>query len=156
MLIFTLSSPAWLHLSWFMDLTFQVSMQYCSLQHWTLLSPPDTYIAEHFCFGSASSFWSYFYALPPKHIGHLLTWEAHVPVSYFFFCLLILFMGFSRQEYGSVLPFSSPGDHILSELCTMICPSCMALHGMAHGFFKLHKAMIHVILLFGENYSVCK
>ena len=27
-------------LPWFMDLTFQVPMQYCSLQHWTLLSPP--------------------------------------------------------------------------------------------------------------------
>ena len=27
---------------WFIDLTYQVTMQYCSLQHWTLLSPPDT------------------------------------------------------------------------------------------------------------------
>ena len=25
------------NLPWFMDLTFQISMQYCSLQHWTLL-----------------------------------------------------------------------------------------------------------------------
>ena len=30
------------------------------------------------------------------------------------FCLFILFMGFSRQEYWSGLPFPSPGDHILS------------------------------------------
>ena len=30
------------------------------------------------------------------------------------FCLFILFMGFSRQEYWSGLPFSSPMDHILS------------------------------------------
>ena len=67
-----------------MDLTFQVSMQYCSLQHWTLLSPPDTSTAEHFCFGSASSFWSYFSALSWKQVGHLLTWEAHHPVQYFF------------------------------------------------------------------------
>ena len=28
------------------------------------------------------------------------------------FCLYILFMGFSRQEYWSGLPFSSPADHI--------------------------------------------
>jgi len=28
---------------WFMDLTLQVPMQYCSLQHWTLLSPPDNH-----------------------------------------------------------------------------------------------------------------
>ena len=30
-------------LPWFMDLTFQVPMQYCSLQHRTLLSPPGTF-----------------------------------------------------------------------------------------------------------------
>ena len=31
------------------------------------------------------------------------------------FCLFILFMGFSRQEYWSGLPFPSPVDHILSD-----------------------------------------
>ena len=30
------------NLPWFMDLIFQVPMQYCSSQHWTLLWPPDT------------------------------------------------------------------------------------------------------------------
>ena len=36
--------------------TFQVPMQYHSLQHWTLLSPPGTSTAEHcFCFGPAAS-----------------------------------------------------------------------------------------------------
>ena len=45
------------NLLWFMDVTFQVPMQYCSLQHRTLLSPPDASTAGHcFCFGSASSF----------------------------------------------------------------------------------------------------
>ena len=45
------------NLPWFMDLTFKVPMQYCSLQHQTLFSPPDTYTTGHcFCFGSASSF----------------------------------------------------------------------------------------------------
>ena len=40
-----------------MDLTFQVPMQYCSLQHQTLLSPSYTTTTWHFfCFGSASSF----------------------------------------------------------------------------------------------------
>ena len=42
---------------WFMDLTFQVPMQYCSLQHRTLLSPPvPSTTGRHSCFGSASSF----------------------------------------------------------------------------------------------------
>ena len=30
------------NLPWFMDLTFQVPMQYCSLKHWTLLLSPIT------------------------------------------------------------------------------------------------------------------
>ena len=37
-------------------------------------------------------------------------------------CFFILFMGFSRQEYWSGLPFPSPVDHILSDLSTMTCP----------------------------------
>ena len=38
---------------WFMELTFQGPMQYCYLQHLTLLSPPDTSTAErHFQFDS--------------------------------------------------------------------------------------------------------
>ena len=32
------------------------------------------------------------------------------------FCLFILFMGFSRQEYWSGLPFPSPVDHVLITL----------------------------------------
>ena len=40
-----------------MELTFRVPMQYCSLNHWTLVSPPDTSTTEHcFHFGPAASF----------------------------------------------------------------------------------------------------
>ena len=63
------------------------------------------------------------------------------------FCLFILFMGFSRQEYWSGLPFPSLVDHILSELSTMTHPSWVALHGMAHSFTELAKAVVHVIRL---------
>ena len=43
-----------LNLPWFID---QILMLYCSLQHQTLLSPPDTSIPGHyFWFGSTSSF----------------------------------------------------------------------------------------------------
>ena len=38
-------------------------------------------------------------------------------------------------------------DHILSELSTMIRCSSVALHGMAHSFTELHKAMRHMIIL---------
>ena len=42
---------------WFMDLTFQDPMQYCSFQHWTLLLLPVTFTTGcGFCFGSISSF----------------------------------------------------------------------------------------------------
>ena len=45
------------NLPWFMDLTFQVPMQYCSSQHWTLLSSPNTSTAErHFRFCPLASF----------------------------------------------------------------------------------------------------
>ena len=42
---------------WFMDLTFQIPMQYWSLQHQTLpLSPVTSTTGCCFCFGSVSSF----------------------------------------------------------------------------------------------------
>ena len=63
------------------------------------------------------------------------------------FCLFVLFVGFSRQEYWSGLPFPSPVDHILSELSTMTHLSWVALHGMAHSFIELDKAVVHVIRL---------
>ena len=56
-------------------------------------------------------------------------------------------MGFSRQEYRNGLPFPSPVDHILSELSAMTCLSWVALHGMAHSFIELDKAVVHVISL---------
>ena len=44
-------------LSWFMNLTFQVPMQYCSLQHRTLLlSPVPSPTGCCFCFDSIPSF----------------------------------------------------------------------------------------------------
>ena len=45
------------NLPWFIDLTFQVPMQYCSSQHWTLcLSPVTPTTGYCFCFGSIPSF----------------------------------------------------------------------------------------------------
>ena len=57
MLMFTLaiSYLTTSNLPWFMDLTFQVPMQYCSLQHQTFLpSPVISRIGCCFCFGSVS------------------------------------------------------------------------------------------------------
>ena len=49
-------------------------------------------------------------------------------------------------------------DHILSELSTVTRPSWVALHGMAHSFIELDKAVIHVIRLvsfLGLQFSLC-
>ena len=123
-----------------LDLTFQVPMQYCSLQHRTLLPSPVTSTTGYcFCFGSIPSFflelflhWSPVAYWAPTDLG------VHLSVSYLF-CLFILFMGFSRQEYWSGLPFPSSVDHVLSELSTMTHTSWVALHGMSHGFIELVK-----------------
>ena len=63
------------------------------------------------------------------------------------FCLVILFMALSKQEYWSGLPFPSLVDHILSQLSTMTHLSWVALCGMAPSFIELDKAVIHVICL---------
>ena len=59
----------------------------------------------------------------------------------------MLFMGFSRQEYWSGLPFPSPVDDVLSELSNMTHPFWVVLHGMAYSFIELDKAVVHVIRL---------
>ena len=120
------------NLPWFMDLTFQVPMQNCSLQHQILLLSPVTSTAGYcFCFGSIPSFflelflhWSPVAYWAPTDLGS-------PSFSILSFCLFILFMGFSRQEYWNGLPFPSPVDHILSDLSTMTRPSWVAPHSMA-------------------------
>ena len=148
MFILAISGLTTSNLPWFMDLTFQVPMQYCSLQHQTLLlSPVTSTTGCSFFSGSVSSFFLelFLYSSPvaywaPTNLGSS-------SFSVISFSPFILFMGFSREEYWSGLPFPSPGDHILSELSTMTCVSWVALHVMAHSFIELEKAVVHVISL---------
>ena len=105
------------NLPWFVDLIFQVPMQYCSLQHQTLLLSPITSTTGCcFCIGSVSSVFLELFL----HWSPVAYWASpdlsSSLFSVLYFCLFILFMGFSRQEYWSGLPFPSPMDHILSEL----------------------------------------
>ena len=80
---------------WFMDLTFQVPMQYCSSQHRTLLLSPVPSTARYcFCFVSIPSFflelflhWSPVAYWAPTDLGSS-------SFSILSFCLFILFMGF--------------------------------------------------------------
>ena len=104
------------NLPWFMDLTFQVPMQYCSLQHQTLLPSPVPFTTGC-CFvlaPSIHSFCSYFSTGLQEHIGHLQTCGVHLSVSYLF--------AFSYCSWGSqgkntevvVFPFSS--GHFVRDL----------------------------------------
>ena len=142
--ILTISCLITSNLPRYMDLAFHVPMQYCPLQH---PSPVTSTTGCYFCFGSISSFflelflcWSLVAYWAPTDLGSS---SFNVLSS----CLFILFMGFSRQEYWSGLPFSSPVDHILSDLSTMTHSSWVALQGMAHSFTELDKAVVHVIRL---------
>ena len=148
-----LPSPVW---------PFQFAMIYgpnipssyaiCSLHHWTL--PPSRVTSTTgccFCFGSISSFFLELYL----HLSPAAYWEpislGGSSFSVLSFCLFILFVGCSKQEYWSDLPFPSPVDHILSELSTMTHPSRVALQlrwaYMAHSFIELEKAVVHVMKL---------
>ena len=129
-----------------MDLTFQVPMQYCSLQHRTLLLSPVTSTAGYsFCFGSIPSFflelflhWSPVAYWSPTDLGSS-------PFSILSFYLFILFMGFSRQENWSGLPFLSQVDHILPNLSTMTRLSWVAPWAWL-SFTELGKAVVLVWL----------
>ena len=134
------------NLPWFMDLTFQVAMQYCSLQHQTLpLSPVTSTTGYCFCSGSIPSFflelflyWSPVAYWAPNDVGSS-------SFGILSFCLFIHFMGFSRQEYWSGLPVPSPVDHILSDLSAMTHPSWVAPRALL-SFTELDKAVVLVWL----------
>ena len=136
------------NLLWYTDLTSQVPMQYCSLQHWTLFSPPDTSTTKRcFRFGSAASLFleplvivlcAYLVAhWIPSNLG------AHLPGPSF--CLFILSMGFSWQEYGNVLPLPpsvDPENSLLRPFRTLQCdPSILGgpkQHGSASMSYASH------------------
>ena len=130
-------------------------MQYCSLQHQTLLSPPDTSTTEHhFCFGPAASFFLELLVIvlhfSPGAQGRLSElrgsgerggWSSSFVV--LSFCLFVQFMGSSQQEYWNGLPFPPPVEHILSELSTVTHWSSVTLHSLAVSFIELHKPLHH-------------
>ena len=139
-------------------MTFQVLMQYCSLQHQTLLLSPVTSTTGYcFCFGSIPSFFLELFL----HWSPVAYWEPTDLGSFSFsilsFCLFILFMGFSRHEHWSGLPFLSSVDHILSDLSTITLQSCVVPQAWL-SFIELDKAVVLMWLdwlVFCEYVSVC-
>ena len=132
-----------------MDLTFQVPLQYCSLQHRTLLSPLDTctirccfhcgsassLLLELFLHSSTVAYWA------PTDLGEFI-FQCHI-----FSPFHIIHWILNTRSQSTLSFFFPPVDHILSELTTMTHRSWVALQGMAHSFTELEKTVIHVINL---------
>ena len=126
-------------LPWFMELTFQVPMQYCSLQHQTLLPSPVTSTTGCcFCFGSASSLFSS--SILDTYRPEGLIFQCHI------FLLFHTVHGVLKARILKwfAIPFSS-GPHFVRTLHHNL--SCVALNSMAHSFIQLDKAVVHVISL---------
>ena len=122
-------------------------MQYCSVQHRTLLSQPGISPAEcHSCFGPVTSFLLGL-SVTILHSFPVVYWTpSNLGVSSSTIMSFLPFqtdMVFSRQEYWSRLPFLSPVDRILLELFTMTHLSWVSLHSMAHSFIELSKHFCH-------------
>ena len=149
MLMFTLaiSYLTTSNLPWFMDLTFQVPMQYCSLQHQTLLLSPVTSTTGYcFCFGSIPSFflelflhWSPITYWAPTDLG------VHLSVSYLF--------AFSYCSLGSQGRNTEVVCHSLLQWTTFCqtTPPWSVHLGWPHkawlSFIELNKAVVLVIRL---------
>ena len=132
-------------------------MQY-SLQHWTLLPSPVTSTAWYcFPFGSISAVLMelFLHSSPVAYWTH--TDQGSSSFNFISFCLFILFMGFSRQEYWSGFPFPSPVDHIFSGtmfIYLLPCPKATLGHHQGTsdrntllqncGFFLFVSQKIHV------------
>ena len=130
-----------------MDLTFQVCniVLYSIRLYFHHQFHPQ--LGAFFCFVFVSSFFLelYLHRSPVAYWSPISLVSSSFCILYFSF--LMQFMGFSRQEYWSLLLFPSPVDHILSELSTMTRPSWVALHSMAHSFIVLDKAVVHMLSL---------
>ena len=118
----------------FMDLTFQALMKYCSLQHRTLLSTPDTPTTGHNFHCDSSS-------LLDTYSPGEFTFQYHIFLSFH------TVHGVLNARILKCLAFPSPVDHVLSEFSTMIHLSWVALHGMAHSIIELGKIVVHLISL---------
>ena len=132
------------NLPWFMDLTFQVPMQCCSLQHQILLSSPDTFTAEcHFCFGPAASFFLKLLVVVlcsfPVAYWTPLTWGAHVSVSYIF---VFLYSSWGSHGKYTGMVCHSLLQWIMFSQNSPLCPICLGCPCTARLIVSLNYASL--------------
>ena len=135
------------NLSWFMDLMFQLPMQYCSLEHWTLFSLPDTFASDYcFCFGLAS-----FSSGAVSQLFSSSILDTYQTVGFIFQCHIFLSFPIihgvlkARMLKWFAILFSS--EPHFSELFIMTRLSWVTLYGMTHSFIELRKVVVHMICL---------
>ena len=150
------------NLPWFMDLTFQVPMQYCSLQHQTLLLSPVTSTAGYsFCFGSIPSFflelflhWSPVAYWAPTDLGSF-------SFSILSFCLFILFMWppyCPLKMPGSLLPWNLcnvPLEGVLFSMLSIYLNPFTYIKAQISPFQWSLSELAYFILQLAQPYSIC-
>ena len=138
MFILAISCLTTSNLPWFMDQTFQVPMQYCYLQHPTLLSPLDTSTDErHFHFGSAASFFLELFlcSSPVAYWTSLNVGGSSSGVIFFAFAYCS--WGFHGKNTGVACHSHLWWTTFVRTLHFDV--SWVALQGMAHSFTGLRK-----------------
>ena len=101
MSVFTLAIPCSTtsNIPWFIDLTFQFPMQYCFLQHRTLLpSPVNPQLGIVFALSLIFSLFLELFLHSAPVAYWTTTYLGSSSFSVISFCLFMLFMRFSRQE----------------------------------------------------------
>ena len=128
-----------------MDLIFQVPMQYCSLQHWTLL-PSSVTSTTGCCF----CFWLHLFILSGV-ISPLISssiWGTYQPGEFIFQCPIFLpfhtVHGVLKARIKKWFAIPSLVGHLLSELSTM--PVCLGWPYRAC-LIVFIEAVVHVIRL---------
>ena len=115
-------------------------MQYCSLQHPTLLlSPVTSTTGCSFRFGSVSSFFLelFLHSSPVAYFGHLLTWE------FIFQCLI--FLPFHTVHRWIDRYIEIRGSHMHAYSVAQSCPTfcipmdCSLPSSFVHGIFQARK-----------------
>ena len=125
-------------------------MQYCCLQHRTLLPSPVICETRHcFCFGSISSFLPELF-LPCSPVAY---WASTSLGSSSFSSYLFAFSFCSWDSQGKNTEVSFHSLLLWAMFCQNSppwpsvlggCPSWVALYCMAHSFIELDKSVVHV------------
>ena len=135
-------------LPWFMNLIFQVPMQYCSSQPQTLLSSPDASIMEcHFHFSPDASLFLELLAIA-FHSSPVDYLDTSWPVVGGGLIFVSYLFAFPYCPWGSLGKDTGVDCHFLFQWATFCQNSSLwpvylgwNLHGMAHSFIELCKPL---------------